>query len=320
MERSLHFGMVRQFLDCDFESDATFHIFSISSSPEDQVSDDACDTTSDPSLEVESKCVVVNAEMTLEVFLPSSRLRRMQETDANPEVLEEFAVYLEESMSSGDFVDGDILQVSFQGFQDPTSSDGSAVGIIGGNFAQPADQDSKVLGSVVVGLAGLCFVAVAVLSIQKGRRKAHLRHVALGDELSEISDDSFLEKRDRKKDKFRIFMHDDDGKVQIVMHDDGRSYHEDDSFKVVEVDRETADTSLEHAAKTPRERDGHRCASETCEFCQCASATCEFCQSRVLQPIFVCTDLGQSLLSDLCAKPTPKEPRPTYLAPDTVEL
>jgi hypothetical protein len=297
METFLHFGMARNLLGCDFAASSTYFIVSIRSNPGDTVSDDPCVTLNDPIPNVDYECVVVNAEMSMTAYFPSSR--RMQETDANPDVLEASADYLEESMGSGDFEGGDIVQVSFQGFvnvqeqgrESPGASvtDGGVAGIIGGQQIQPTNENSSIVaGSAAIGIAAVCLMIVTVFSVRfrNGRREAYLRHL---EELSEVSDLSLGKQRTAPLSS--------EGKVYLVMEE------EDDM------------DSLEEAIK---ELDEENVAQHDVR--QCASATCQVCRNRELQPTFISTAWGEEDIADLRARPTVSDRRYSYRTPDTVVL
>jgi hypothetical protein len=278
METKLHSGMAQNFLVCDFgDVDAAFHIVSINSSPDDTVLDsEACITSNDPTPSVGTICVVVNAEMTMQAYFPSRR--KLQETDADPDVLDESADYLEASMANGDFAGGYIVQVSFQGFLNvkqeretpPAGVGGDVAGVIGGETLQPANGNSNVVvGSAVIAVAAMCLMVVTVLSVRyrNSRRSAYLHHL---EELSHVSD---LDAGGEKLSSGTLPLS-SDGKVELVMQDD----YEVDSFD------EAMDYEIRH------HHDVHNCAS----------ATCPVCRNRELQPTFISTDYGnQEILADL---------------------
>lgn len=295
METFLHFGMAREFLGCDFAEPASYYIISISSSPGDSVSDDACDTFGDQIPDDdEYVCVVVNAAISMSAFFPSTR--RMQDTNANPDVLEDSATYLQKAMDSGDFVGENIVQVSFQGFvnvqaqgrENPGSGvtdNGGVAGIIGGGNLQADIEDSNLAaGSAVIGAAVLCFLVVVVLSVRfrNNRRESYLRHL---EELSEVSELSV-------GDKDGTAPLSSEGKVILVMEDE-------DSFD---------GDIFEH--EDIAEHDVHRCAS----------ATCPVCRTRELQPTFISTELAEASMAELRATKIVPDPRYSYQTPDTVEL
>jgi hypothetical protein len=162
METRLHKGLVDQFLSCDFnDGTTTLHILSIGSSPPDEATSEVCDTSNDPVLTVPTECIVVIAEMSMIAFFPDRR--RLQQTVADPVVLDSMGDFLNESMANNDFVgDDDVVQVSFQGFVNvqtggETTDSGADIngvaGVVGGGSLDDEKNAKIAVGSAVVGVA-----------------------------------------------------------------------------------------------------------------------------------------------------------------------
>jgi hypothetical protein len=304
MESALHFGMTKNFLECDFDTSKSFYILAVKSKPDDTISNDACDVSTDP-MSVDAICVVVNAELTLTAFFPSSR-RELQTTDANPDVLEASGEYLRTSMANGDFVGGEIVEVSFRGFlnvnseqQTPPASGGDSAGggsgiagIVGGESFQPSNDNSNIgVGSAVVAIAGVCFILVTILSVRyrQGRQEAYLHHL---EDLSVVSDLSYSMEKGQGQ-----FL--GDGKVRLVTHD--------------QYDLDSLDEVMNEAAEEERRQHDVR---------NCASATCAVCRDRELNPTFISTsNLGVDAIADLRQHVSVLDARrPGYSIPDTVAL
>jgi hypothetical protein len=289
MEIKLHLGTAPRFLVCDFgDVNAAFHIVSVNSNPEDTVDSEACDRSNDPNPSVGTQCFVVNAEMTMQAYFPSRR--KLQETDAIPDVLDESADYLEASMANGDFVGGYIVQVSFQGFVNAQQQEereippGDGGGVANGN-------SNVVVGFALIAIAAMCLMVVTVLSVRyrHSRRDADLIHL---DGLSQVSDLS----AGSEKPTSRTLPLSSDGKVELVMQDD---------YEVDILDEEMEyEIQLHH--------DLHNCAS----------ATCPVCRNRESQPHFISTDyVDQEILADLAdLRVRSFSNKRSYITSDTVNL
>jgi hypothetical protein len=300
LEELLHFAMTWNFLTCNFDSVA-FDVVSIASIPPDTVSDQPCDDPPDP--REGSLCVVVNAGITLSVVFQNGG-RELQETNASPEVRESFRDYLKSKMAGGDFIIGDILQLSFQGFtnvkMDGTETGGTTdrdgISAITGdsNVQAILGESNAVTGSAIVAVAAVCLMVVAVLFVRKrnARRDAYVKHL---EGLSDMSEFSLDEKAGRTA-PFSL-----DSKVQFVMDD--QDY---DSFG--EEMRQLEEEEMAHH-----------------DVYHCASATCPICQKNEVKPTFISTQLDyemQSIQAELGpSRFQPKKGKSFRApAPDTVDL
>jgi hypothetical protein len=274
MESLLHLGVSDQFLLCSLEKNATFHILSVSSSPSDKVTSDVCDTSSDPVPIVSTECVVVIAEMSMTAFFPSSNRRELQQTFADQKILDESGEYLTDSMANGEFIGGDIVQVSFQGFVnfenggDGTASDANIFeNAIVGEGSNSEKTSDIAIGSSVMGVTALILLVVVVMSVQRGRRhrNAYLRH------LEDLSLEGSEECGPGNLTGVETLAN---GKVQLVVEEF------DDFFSLGEIRDEDLPASHPNVH-------------------HCASATCPICRHRVLAPTFLTTSLSRDDTEDL---------------------
>jgi hypothetical protein len=295
METRLHKGLVDQFLSCDFnDGTTTLHILSIGSSPPDEATSEVCDTSNDPVLTVPTECIVVIAEMSMIAFFPDRR--RLQQTVADPVVLDSMGDFLNESMANNDFVgDDDVVQVSFQGFVNvqtggETTDSGADIngvaGVVGGGSLDDEKNAKIAVGSAVVGVAALLLLLVTVLSVRRNRRRqdAYLTH--LDDLASSGSDDhSFAS---------NVLA---DGKVHLVREDEYVDFFSVESGIEDELPASHADVHY------------------------CASATCPICKHRVMAPTFLSTSLSEEDTKDLSPRKSKLLHHDRhYMAPDTVNI
>lgn len=318
-EESLHYGMARNFLLCEFDVAASYYIVSVVSKPDDTISDEACDVSNDPSPPVDSDCHLVTAELSMLALFPPSRrqLRQLQQsTIASPDVLDDSATFLRDSMAGGDYNDGDVVQVAFQGFlnveQDgvptpPASDPGTAnvAGITDGDTIQSNANGSNVaLGSAVVGLAALCLMVATVISVRyrNNRREAYLKHL---ENMSQVSD---LSLGDEQLEKGVTPL--GDGRVNLVNTDLGTDDDDDDEFEAIEVD------SLEEIIRELQDEERAHI-----DVHQCSSATCPICRSREVRPTFIAASYGPEVIADLKGGSLISDSgQRSYQSPDTILL
>lgn len=306
MEASIHDGLSREFLTCQYDSSGqSFYIVAVHAEPDDSLSDTACVILNDPVPSQDSKCVVVNAELTMTAYFPGSRrILQTGTTDANAEVLTFTGDFLDSSMSNGYYETDEIVQVTFQGFlnaqeqggrQTPPSSGGggSVAAITGGNAPVSNVTDNKMaLGGAVVGFAAVILVAILYIggSRRKRQQEAYLEHL----EAISVSDLSYNEGR-----KSREVL--GDGKVHLVL----------DNSDMINSSGEgsTLDFIL-------RDLDASRASRH--DFHNCSSATCPVCQNREQNPTFISAPPQGYTFSEW--QRSISEIRNSYRSPDTVDL
>lgn len=270
MEDRIHEGLVQNFLTCNAaRGEQSFYVWSISSSPSDTIFSDNCDPDLVASIVEtppdESRCVLVQAELNMEVYFPRVRrnlhltnithriLRPAVTTSADPQVMNESREYLDAAMDEGAFSGEEDLRMFFLAFiierEGHVTIDRGPLTVAGAEGQLMGNRESSrvVGGAMTVAAAAICLIAVAVLALRrrKQRSDAFLSHV---DNLSTSSD---LNKDELDRD------------TEIVGELDGGSvgwFGEDCQ------DRD-ARNSWSEAECLEYKRDVHKCNSAFCEIC-----------------------------------------------------
>ena len=211
MEQRIHEGLIRRFLKCDLvaNSDSSndeksdFYVWAISPSPSDSISPDACGSfpvaETDPKPPDESKCMVVQAQVEMQVyFSPVRRILKLSDplprilepaatTSADEQIISESGDYLEEAMRKGAFNGDDVLQTRFLGFirdsnGHPTlNSGGEKLNVAGaeGQLMAPQKKSRVVGGVMTIAGAAICLIVLAALVLhrRKKRSDAFLTHI-----------------------------------------------------------------------------------------------------------------------------------------------
>jgi hypothetical protein len=317
LEASIHDGLSNEFLKCKYQSkkkdEPSFHIVSVSAKPDDSLGDTVCDPTNDSTPSEESKCVVVNAELTMTAYFPSSSRRVLQtgSTDANTEVLESTGDFLNTAMKNGDFETDDIVQVSFQGFVNaqeggretpPSSGGGSGIaGVIGGNPPVSNVTDNRVaLGGAVVGLAAVVLMIVLFTTSRRRKRRqdAYLEHL----EAISVSDMGSYDEGRKSREVLG------DGRVHLVL-DNSEMINSSGDGSTVDFILRDLDTSGVSRMSSASRHDVHTCSS----------ATCPICRAREQNPTFIRTPPSQGYSFSQWQQSI-ADIRDSYRSPDTVAL
>jgi hypothetical protein len=299
VERRLHLAIASNFLTCDFET-TNFQVSSLSSAPQDViVTDQACDTSEDPTPPDGAACFVVRAGMSAQVYFDGSR-RQLQEpqTQVDQGVLDAFRDYLQTTMADGELLTLEIVMLSFQGFFNVNLDAGNTTpddrgdivaGVQSSGNVNASDGNPLAVGSSVVAFAAAALVVVAIVAIRKrnGRRDAYLKHL---EELSQVSEISLDER----------------GGLGVAP----RVYLVNEEDNNVDFDLDSLDENMRETEEEYMQHDVH----------QCASATCPVCRGRTIQPTFLSTDLEHEMRQQL--GPTRFHPNKdrSYRTPDTVDL
>eukprot|EP00934_Nitzschia_sp_Nitz4_P008719 Nitzschia sp. Nitz4//scaffold50_size126154//120931//122592//NITZ4_003709-RA/size126154-processed-gene-0.68-mRNA-1//-1//CDS//3329553770//8709//frame0 len=307
LETKLHKGLAHAFLTCDYAEEEDFYVTYVAAAPEDVLEATACDTTNEPIPEVDFECGVVSAEFSMGVYF-TSRRRLEGDTVASLEVLASVGEYLVKSMDGGSFDQGDIVQVTFQGFvnaedsQETPPASETENGVAGATGADEHNSNvtskSLPLGAVIIGLAATMFILFAIV----GSRRRKARVDAYQKQLEDLS----LQEEEDDVDLPPGLL--GDGKVELVM-DDSVIYEGDSLDELV------------HGMEL--HSDSHHCSS----------ATCPICGERERNPTFVAVHSKRSRrarnqrsldsdysLRDLRRKESIMQERPNYTTSDTVVL
>jgi hypothetical protein len=172
VEILLHSKMAENLLICDYDDEAAFDVVSIGSNPDATITSDECDTTNDPVPPMNVECFVVISQLNITVHFSSSD--QLQDTKENSGVMDAVSDYLNSTMANGDFVWGEIMQTSFQGFLGNDDSDPTGVA-----QASAVNSVNSALGSVMVAVATLCFFMIVAFVVQhkRQRKRAFLKHL-----------------------------------------------------------------------------------------------------------------------------------------------
>ncbi len=309
MEERIHDGLVQNFLKCDVgaksesSNDQTkdFYVWSISPSPRDTIVADPCDLElvleTRPTPSNTSVCMVVQAELQMEVYFPPVR-RKLEPavvTTADPQVIAETGDYLVEAMDQGAFTGDDVLQTRFLGFV--TNEHGHAIVDGGGLNVAGAEsqwmqtpQDARLVGgAMTMAVAALCLVVVLALVVRRRRKrsKAFMMHLDGMSTWSNFGKD------------------DDDYETEILDDNNSLGWFSDNDF-------------LKNGISYLQERD--RMRGERQDVHRCTSAFCAICLANQ-QPMFIAADSlnTHDILEDLHC--TILEDDSTKLShPDTVIL
>jgi hypothetical protein len=319
MEDQIHEGLVQNFLTCNAaQSENSFYVWSISSNPPDFLSSDPCDpklvAETNPATPNGSKCVLVQAELNMQVyFLPIRRHRHLNNnnviarilepastTNVDREVMAKSGDYLIMAMSQGTFNDDEtILQTRFLAFitdgEGHATIDRGNLNVAGaeGQLMSGEEKSRVVGGAMTMAAAAVCLIVVAILTLRRSKKRsdAFLRHI---DDLSTFS--GF------EKDDF-------DPGTEIVGDLDSSSlgWFSEDLHHGICLQQGRGSNN---ANSLYRQQDVHKCTSAFCEICL-KQQTPTFIASNSLNIPDILEDLrsGSSIVGDR-----------SYSSPNTVNL
>jgi hypothetical protein len=253
VEMLLHYGMAKEFLRCNFEEAAPFFVVSVGSSRNATVSNEDCDTLNDPVPPVDAECLVILSDVNMTVFYPTTY--PLSGGTASPDIWNATGEYLNSSMANGDFVfvSGDVVQTTFQGFDDDNSTDVAAAVIV---RASAVGSNNVVFGSAMAGLAAFCLLIITLFAVKLGRR----RNAAYLKQLEGLNEANATFSMDGEEPGLEYLS--SDGKVQLVLNRDFGYGMEGSSDGLME--------SLEDHP------DVHHCSSATCPVCSVKRANPTF--------------------------------------------
>mmetsp|Transcript_5015 Transcript_5015/g.11158 ORF Transcript_5015/g.11158 Transcript_5015/m.11158 type:complete len:638 (-) Transcript_5015:191-2104(-) len=321
MEECIHEGLSKQFLTCKIISQESrdqheypFRVWSISSKPPDGVVPERCENIISeptiPSTPSGSKCMVVQAELKMEVYFPPSRVRRhmksrrsrvlkpVSTTSADLQVIAASGAYLNSSMSKGAFDDcSSVLQTHFLAFIMEGDIHTSTINRVETNIAganaqaQNGNEDSGVVaGAMTMAAAAVCLVAVALISLRRRKQRSedYLNRVDNLSTFSDLDKDAF--------DRATFIVGDGDDNSLDWFIDDGQDMN--GRQLVIQP------LSLDY------QQDVHKCASAYCN-----------CHRQNTRPTFIPSNIlnGPDILEDLRCEFSVLEER-SYGSPDTVNL
>lgn len=342
MELRIHNGLVEEFLKCNAKEDAqagtleTFYIWSISSSPSDELDPDSCiQDDSDTALPPPegTMCVSVQANLGMIAFFPLIRrlARALQSvTDADGQILEATGDYLTMSMGNGDFDDDVVLQSEFKGFVMPADpSNGPNVAAANQQVQSNKEQSRIGAGATAMALACLFLLVVVLLTIRRRKRRAelYLQH------LEDMSSCADLMKDGMTDDRTTYIV--GEGSFDLAEAEG------DDNFTAVGFGNENQlgrFDSNDHQHDVHQVRNTFLLASASIDYTrrfspalfvypitQCTSAYCTACRHiQSAQPTFIpsakVSPHVQGILDDLRHSPSIVDDSRSYSTPDTVNL
>eukprot|EP00980_Cylindrotheca_fusiformis_P023612 scaffold10671_cov131-Cylindrotheca_fusiformis.AAC.10 len=210
VEMFLHYGIAEEFLRCDFEEGDPYFVLSVESNRNATLLEEDCDTTNDPVPPVVTDCLVILSNVDMTVFYPS--VDPSSDWIGTPDIQNATDEYLNSSMADGDFVWGDVVQTTYQGFFEDDNTT-AAGGVIGREAA--VGGSSVMVGSgLLAGLAALCLLIVMLLAAMHRRRK-NTTALKQADGLNEANTTYSLEGEDTGLESLSS-----EGKVQRVLNDD----------------------------------------------------------------------------------------------------
>lgn len=244
VEMLLHYGVAEEFLRCNFDEAAPYFVVSVGSSRNATLLDEDCDTTNDPIPPVDTDCLVILSDVNMTVFYPT--IYPLSDGTATPGIWNATGEYLNSSMADGDFVWGDVVQTTFQGFVDDDNSTDVAAGVIG--RAAEVGSGNVIFGSAMMaGLAALCLLLLMLFAVRQRRRKnaAYLKQI---DGMNEANATFSMD-----GDEPGLESLSSEGKVQRVLNN-GFGYGADGP-------------SGEQMGSLADQPNVHHCASATCPVC-----------------------------------------------------
>lgn len=320
MEDQIHEGLVQNFLTCNAaQGKESFYVWSIFENPRDFISSDPCDSQlvaeTNPAPPNGSKCILVQAELNMQVYFPPIRRHRhlnnnddikrilapASTTNVDHEVMAKFGDYLTRAMSEGTLNDDErILQTRFLAFitegEGHATIDRGTLNVAGAEGQlMSGDKRSRVVGgAMTMAAAAIFLIVVAILTLRRNKKRsdAFRRHI---DDLSTCSD----------------FEKDDFG-TEIVGDLDSSSlgwFSEDYQNGICLQVRADKDGSI-NANSLNRQHDVHKCASAFCAICL-----------KQQTPTFIASNSLNvpDILEDLCSGSSVFGDR-SYSSPNTVNL
>jgi hypothetical protein len=177
VEEATQYALADALLRCTFSSrrrlqQGDIEYTFISSLPQDEPSDDACENVPDG-----QDCYVIDGGITLGYLPPQ------EESD----VLDDIAAVLIENYDGGIIADEnpDIVALDFIGFTDETMNGGDANGIIRGDDTGNDRSNRTVAGvAVVVSAAVVALAVLALLLFRRRRQNMETNHVPVSQNIS----------------------------------------------------------------------------------------------------------------------------------------
>ena len=242
VETLLYAKMAKDVLTCDYDNDADFHVLLIGNHSQAVISNDECDTTDDLVPSVDTECIVVLSEVNIKAHFPY--IDSFEDANDNPEVRNAAADYLNFTMTHEDFITGEVVQISFQGFWSSQNSTAAGATVA---YARAVGSSDDVFGTIMIAAAAICLFVLAFFAVQRKRqqRRALIKH------LEEMDGSNGALTFDHKNEP-GVESPSSEGKVQLVLCEhlglDDLSTSSDELFQ-----REN--------------RNVHHCNSATCPVC-----------------------------------------------------